>query len=191
MYFTDEGIKERGGDMTWLAQLKSRILVYNHYIVLSIRKAIPPSIIKKEVRGISLHHACCLTLNTVCVNVLSHVRLFVTPQIWTHQDPLSVGFSSKNTGVGCHFLLQRIFLTQGSAVSPVSPALTGRFFTTRETWEALTLNIKNIQYSFQSSRHLNVKAILKSLVPKQREGWVERWLDAARLADYTGRWTNW
>lgn len=81
MYFTDEGIKERGGDMTWLAQLNSRILVYNHYIVLSIRKAIPPSIIKKEVRGISLHHACCLTLNTVCVNVLSHVRLFVTPQI--------------------------------------------------------------------------------------------------------------
>ena len=27
----------------------------------------------------------------------------------------------KNTGVGCHFLLQGIFLTQGS--NPVSPAL--------------------------------------------------------------------
>ena len=38
--------------------------------------------------------------------------------LWTvaHQTPLSVGFSrqEKNTGVGCHFLLQRIFLTQGS-----------------------------------------------------------------------------
>ena len=45
----------------------------------------------------------------VCVFVLSHfscVRLFVT--LWTMacQAPLSVGFSSKNTGVGCHALLQ-------------------------------------------------------------------------------------
>ena len=31
-----------------------------------------------------------------------------------HQAPLSMGFSSKNTGVGCHFLLQGSFLTQGS-----------------------------------------------------------------------------
>ena len=28
------------------------------------------------------------------------------------QAPLFMGFSSKNTGVGCHFLLQGIFLTQ-------------------------------------------------------------------------------
>ena len=44
----------------------------------------------------------------------SHVRLCAT--LWTaaHQAPLSTGFSSKNTGVGCHFLLQGIFPTQGS-----------------------------------------------------------------------------
>ena len=30
------------------------------------------------------------------------------------QAPLSIGSSSKNTGVGCHSLLQGIFLTQGS-----------------------------------------------------------------------------
>ena len=29
------------------------------------------------------------------------------------QAPLSVGFSSKNTGVCCHFLFQGVFLTQG------------------------------------------------------------------------------
>ena len=29
------------------------------------------------------------------------------------QAPLSVEFSSKSTGVGCHFLLQGVFLTQG------------------------------------------------------------------------------
>ena len=37
----------------------------------------------------------------------------VTPQTVARQAPLSMGFSSKNTGVGCHFLLQGIFLTQG------------------------------------------------------------------------------
>ena len=44
----------------------------------------------------------------------SHVQLFVT--LWTvaHQAPLSMVFSSKNTGVGCHLLLQGIFPTQGS-----------------------------------------------------------------------------
>ena len=30
------------------------------------------------------------------------------------QAPLSIEFPSKNTGVGCHFLLQGIFPTQGS-----------------------------------------------------------------------------
>jgi len=38
----------------------------------------------------------------------------VTPWTVAHQTPLSLVFYSKNTGVGCHFLLQGIFLTQGS-----------------------------------------------------------------------------
>ena len=44
----------------------------------------------------------------------NHVRLFAI--LWTVacQAPLSMGFSSKNTSVGCHFLLQGIFPTQGS-----------------------------------------------------------------------------
>ena len=46
--------------------------------------------------------------------MLSRVWLFVT--LWTVacQAPPSMGFSGKNTGLGCHFLLQRIFPTQGS-----------------------------------------------------------------------------
>ena len=42
----------------------------------------------------------------------SHVRLSETLWTITHQVPLSMGFSSKNAGVGCHSLLQRIFSTQ-------------------------------------------------------------------------------
>ena len=41
-----------------------------------------------------------------------------------------------NTGVGCHFLLQGIFPTQGSNLQPLSPALADGSFTTSTTWEA-------------------------------------------------------
>ena len=44
---------------------------------------------------------------------LSCVQLFVTPWTVGRQAPLSLGFPGKNTGEGCHFLLQRIFPTQG------------------------------------------------------------------------------
>ena len=46
--------------------------------------------------------------------MLSSVWLFETLRTVTHQVPLSLGFPSKNTGVGCHFLLQENFPTQGS-----------------------------------------------------------------------------
>ena len=45
---------------------------------------------------------------------LSCVRLFATPWTVAYQAPLCMGFSSTRTRVGCHFLLQRVFLTQGS-----------------------------------------------------------------------------
>ena len=48
-------------------------------------------------------------------------------------------FPGKNTGVGCHFLLQGIVLTQRLNLSllHLSPVLAGGFFTTSATWEAL------------------------------------------------------
>ena len=46
--------------------------------------------------------------------VLSHVQ-FVTPCTVAHQAPLSLGLPpGKSTAMGCHFLLQGIFPTQGS-----------------------------------------------------------------------------
>ena len=55
-----------------------------------------------------------LTLCTSCCGVLSCVWLFATPWTVACLAPLSMRFSGKNTEVGCHFLLQGIFLTQGS-----------------------------------------------------------------------------
>ena len=44
---------------------------------------------------------------------LSHVRLCTNPWTVAQEDPLSMEFSIKNTGVVSHFLLQGILLTQG------------------------------------------------------------------------------
>ena len=51
-------------------------------------------------------HACCV------LSRFSHVQLFATLQTGASQAPPSMG--GKNTGVGCHALLQGIFSTQGS-----------------------------------------------------------------------------
>ena len=64
---------------------------------------------------LGLHQsACSKGIFLGVVWPLSFVRLFVTPWTVAHQAPLSMGFPAKNTGMGCHFLLQGIFLTQGS-----------------------------------------------------------------------------
>ena len=56
--------------------------------------------------------AACDTI-PVFACVLSHVRLFATPWAVALHAPLSMGFP-RNTGVGCHFFLHGLFLTQGS-----------------------------------------------------------------------------
>ena len=52
----------------------------------------------------------------VKVKSLSHVRLFATPWTVAYHTSLESpwDFPGKSTGVGCHFLPQRIFPTQGS-----------------------------------------------------------------------------
>ena len=47
------------------------------------------------------------------VQLLSQVWFFATSWTVVHQTPLSMGFSWQEYGVGCHFLLQGIFPTQG------------------------------------------------------------------------------
>ena len=56
----------------------------------------------------------------------------------------------KNTGMGCHFLLQGLFLTQGLNASPSSPALAGAFF----TWEVQPDAYNNLNLGKKSSFYL-------------------------------------
>ena len=56
-------------------------------------------------------HFKCLLHMCACSVMSSSLQL---PWTVSCQAPLSIGSSSKNTGVGCHLLLQGVFLTQGS-----------------------------------------------------------------------------
>ena len=51
---------------------------------------------------------CCV------LSCFSHAQLFVTPQTVAHWLLCPWDSPGKNIGVGCHSLLQEIFLTQGS-----------------------------------------------------------------------------
>ena len=56
-----------------------------------------------------------LSTSKVKVKLLSRVRLFATPwAVGCTRLLRPWDFLGKSTGVGCHFLLQGIFLTQGS-----------------------------------------------------------------------------
>ena len=69
---------------------------------------------KPKVRTDREGHFCCPHLSLLyVVGVLSHVWFFVTP--WSVHTRLLCpwDFPGNNTGVGCYFLLQGIFLTQG------------------------------------------------------------------------------
>ena len=55
----------------------------------------------------------------VCARARIHMHSVMSDSLqppWTvaHQAPLTMGFFTKNTGVGCRFFLQGIFPTQGS-----------------------------------------------------------------------------
>ena len=57
-------------------------------------------------------------------------------------------FSGKNTGVGCHFLLQGIFLTQGLNVS----CLAGGFFTTEPSGKPRSLGLADANSTYRMNK---------------------------------------
>ena len=76
--------------------------------------------------------------SSICVGVLSRFWLFVTP--WTAASQAAKipwNFPSKSVGVGCHFLLQGIFPTQGTATHISCISCIDRWILYHHaTWEA-------------------------------------------------------
>ena len=64
-----------------------------------------------------------LLLLLLLLSRFSCVQLCVTPQTAAHQAPRPWDSSGKNTGVGCHFLLQCIKVKSESEVAQSSPTL--------------------------------------------------------------------
>ena len=66
----------------------------------------------------------------VCVCMLSHVQLFVSPWTVAHQAPLSMEFSRQEYRSGLPFLSLGDIPNPGTELmSSTSPAWAGRFFT--------------------------------------------------------------
>ena len=74
------------------------------------------------------------------IRLCAQVCLFGIPWTAACQAPLSMGFfSGKNTGVGCHFLLQGNLPDSGiKPTSPAFSALAGGFFTTAPPGKPIT-----------------------------------------------------
>ena len=69
--------------------------------------------------------------------LLSHVRLFVTPRTVAFQAPLSMEFSRQENWSGLPFPTPEYLPDPGmEPMSLGSPALAGGFFTTSTAWEA-------------------------------------------------------
>ena len=74
-------------------------------------------------------------------NCSSRVRLFATPRTVGFQAPLSMGFSRKNTGVGCHALLRGIFTNQERTCICCVSCITGEFFNAEPLGKPLTIDM--------------------------------------------------
>ena len=90
-----------------------------------------------------------------CAELLSCVRLFVIP--WTVASPDSSGHGDspgKNTGVGCHALLQGIFLTQG--LNPTLPHC--RWILYQPSYQGSPLSSRGHPYSWFMTPFLHLQS---------------------------------
>ena len=93
-----------------------------------------------------------LQLLLLLLSRFSHVRLCATPQMAAHQAPLSLDSPGKNTGVGCHCLLQCRKVKSESEVTQSCPTLATPWtaahqappstgFSRQEYWSGVPLSV--------------------------------------------------
>ena len=115
-----------------------------------------------------LIRSCCC-----CCCRFSRVRLCATPQMTAHQAPCPWDSPGKNTGVGCHFLLQCMKVKSGSEVSRIRllvtpwtaayqpPPFMG--FSRQEYWSGVPLPSPTILTTFCLFIHLWTFKLLSPL----------------------------
>ena len=102
----------------------------------------------------SVHGTFSRINHMLLLSHFSYVRLCATPQTAAHQAPLSLDSPGKNTGVGCHFLLQCMKVKSESEVaqscltpsnpmdcSPPGPSVNGIFQARVLEWVAIAFSV--------------------------------------------------
>ena len=109
--------------------------------------------------GFQLSHA--LESSGVCVCV--YVHSVVSDSLQPHGLPTRLlcpwDFPGKNTGIGCYFLLEWLFLTQGLNPCLICPVLAGGFFTTSATWEVPESSGGLVKKDFWTSRVSDIAGV--------------------------------
>ena len=109
------------------------------------------------------------------LSCFNRVQLCVSPETAAHQAPPSLGFSSKNTGVGCLFLLQCMKVKRESEVaqscptlsdpmdcSPPGSSILGIFQAGVLEWGAIAFSVS--KFSFSQSHYIRSDQISRSVV---------------------------
>ena len=107
-----------------------------------------------------------------CVCVLSRVQR--TLRTIARQVPLSMGFLGKNTGVGFHFFLQGIFLTQGVNPYHLDVLHQQEISSHSVTWES----------SRKYKRFKNIKGLKRSVVAMGFKGGTMNILSLENFQDH-------
>ena len=90
-------------------------------------------------------YMCCVCIWCICTQSLSFVWLFVIPWTVACQAPLSMGFSRQEYWSGLPFPTpEDLPDSRIKPMSPASPALAGRFFTTADSLPGKPLKKKYI-----------------------------------------------
>ena len=121
----------------------------SHAVTISTEEEVTHSPTGNTVPGLAVRHGrgfqhepTGLTTTTLFkASVYALSRSVTSDSLQPHErQPIRLlypwDFPDKHNAVGCHFLLQGIFLTQRSDPCHQTPALAVRFFTTSTTWKA-------------------------------------------------------
>ena len=114
MYLTRQSWKSLIISLLQTTQLKEKL---RHLLDITEIKINSSRVVRSDLSLISLDHAVFILL--YFINIVSLVTKSCLSLLWPHRlQPAKLhcpwDFPGKNTGVACHFLLQGIFLMQGS-----------------------------------------------------------------------------
>ena len=109
-----------------------------------------PRLVCLKIHVYTHHIFCCNGMLLLLLSHFSHVQLCETPWTAAYQAPPSLDSPGKNTGVGCHFLLQCMKVKRESEVSqcvqPLATPWTAAYqaplsmgFSRQEYWSGLPL----------------------------------------------------